>query len=175
VILTPRALLEHSRTESGRRMVRYAATSGVGVVGTQILIIVFYELLTWQATHANLAATMLMSIPAFMLNKYWVWGKSGRAHLRREVIPFWVFTVAGWGLSTGAVWLVSHHVGEPESVLRTGAVLAASIAGFGVLWVLKYLFLDKIMFGPHHHTPYDEDYEAEEAMLEARVGGATEV
>jgi putative flippase GtrA len=110
-----------------------------------------------------------------MLNKYWVWGKSGRAHLRREVIPFWVFTVAGWGLSTGAVWLVEHHVGTPDSVLRTGAVLAASIAGFGVLWVLKYLFLDKIMFGRDHHTPYDEEFEAEEAMLDARVGGATEV
>ena len=39
----------------------------------------------------------------------------------------------------------------------------ASIAGFGVLWVLKYIFLDKIMFGPHHHTPYDEDIEREEA------------
>ena len=45
------------------------------------------------------------------------------------------------------------------------AVQAANIAGFGILWVLKYVFLDKIMFGPDHHTPYDEDIELEEAAL----------
>ena len=37
----------------------------------------------------------VVSIPAFLLNKYWVWGKRGRAHMRREVLPFWLFTVAG--------------------------------------------------------------------------------
>ena len=156
-------------------MIRYASTSLIMVALTQISIIVFVQVIGWDAVPANLASTMLVSIPAFLTNKYWVWGKSGRARIRREVIPFWVFTVAGWGLSTGAVWLVEHHVGTPDSVLRTGAVLAASIAGFGVLWVLKYLFLDKLMFGPDHHTPYDEDYEIEEAVVEARTAGATEL
>src|SRR5690606_5137637 len=125
---------EHSRTESGRRMIRYAATSGICIVLTQICIVIFLRGFGWDAPVANLASTMLISIPAFALNKYWVWGKSGRAHLRREVIPFWVFTVSGWGLSTAAVWMVDRNVGEPESLLHTVAVLAANIAGFGVLW-----------------------------------------
>jgi len=51
--------------------------------------------------------------------------------------------------------------------------MAASIAGFGVLWVLKYLFLDKIMFGSDHHTPYDEEYEAEEADETGESGTGT--
>ncbi len=45
--------------------------------------------------------------------------------------------------------------------------MSASIAGFGVLWVVKYIFLDKIMFGPHQHTPYDADIEVQEAQIEA--------
>ena len=45
------------------------------------------------------------------------------------------------------------------------AVQLANVAGFGVLWILKYIFLDKIMFGPEHHTPYDEDIEVEEEEL----------
>ena len=176
MILTPRGLLEHSRTEAGRRMIRYARRRGVGVVGTQILIIIFYEVLEpGRPTHANLAATMLMSIPAFMLNKYWVWGKPGAPTCGARSSRSGSSPSPGGACPPARCALASHHVGEPDSVLRTGAVLAASIAGFGVLWVLKYLFLDKIMFGPHHHTPYDEDYEAEEAMLDARVGGATEV
>ena len=32
-------------------------------------------------------------------------------------------------------------------------VMAANIAGFGILWVAKFLFLDQIMFG---HSQKDE-------------------
>ncbi len=170
----PRVLVAHARTEAGMRAIRYSATSLICVAITQVLIIVFYKGVRLNEVESNLAATMLTSIPAFALNKYWVWGKRGKAHLRREVLPFWLFTVAGWALSTGAVYLAAHHVGDPHSSLRTISVMAASITGFGVLWILKYLFLDKIMFGDEHHTPYDEDIEVEEAALEASgpVAGA---
>jgi putative flippase GtrA len=167
VNLTPSALLAHSRTEGGKRAIRYSATSAICVLITQVFILVFYRGFHFTEARSNLAATMLTSIPAFALNKYWVWGKRGRAHVRRELLPFWAFTVSGWILSTGAVKLVAENVGDPRSTLRTLSVMVASIAGFGVLWILKYLFLDKIMFGPHHHTPYDEDIEVEEAALEA--------
>jgi putative flippase GtrA len=169
VNLTPSALLAHSRTDAGKRAIRYVATSGFGVVSTQILLFVFLHGIEMAPVAANLTAVSLVSIPAFMLNKYWVWGKRGRAHMRREVIPFWLFTVAGWLLSTLAVVLVVNLTKDPTVPdLAEGnkyAVQAANIAGFGILWVLKYLFLDKIMFGPDHHTPYDEDIELEEAAL----------
>lgn len=162
--LTPSALMAHAKTEGGRRAIRYSATSLICVVITQVQIIVFLNLFHWKPVPSNLSATMLTSIPAFALNKYWVWGKRGRAHMRREVLPFWAFTIAGWALSTFTVAQV-EHVGDPQSLVRTLSVMAANIAGFGLLWVLKYLFLDKIMFGPDHHTPYDEDIEREEAGL----------
>lgn len=165
----PTALWAHAKTESGQRAIRYSATSVICVGITQVLIIVFLNVFKWPAIDANLAATMITSIPAFALNKYWVWGKRGRAHLRREVLPFWAFTIAGWVLSTGMVALV-RHVGEPQSLLRTISVMAANIFGFGLLWILKYIFLDKIMFGTDHHTPYDEDIEAEEALEEQAKG-----
>lgn len=151
-------------------MIRYAATSMVGVVGTVVILVFLDHVMGVRATKANLTATMIMSIPSFLLNKYWVWGNSGRARVRREVLPFWVFTVAGWALSTGMVYLVDRNTDE-GTVLKAIAVPAASIAGFGILWVLKYAFLDKIMFGTDHHTPYDEEYEIEEAVLEAAEAG----
>jgi len=154
--------MAHAKSDAGRRAIRYSATSLICVAITQVLIIVFYKGLKLTPVRANLSATMITSIPAFALNKYWVWGKRGRAHMRREVIPFWLFTVAGWALSTGAVAMVSTWA-EPHSTQQTLLVMAANIGGFGTLWVLKYLFLDKIMFGPDHHTPYDEDIELEEA------------
>lgn len=155
-------------------MIRYASTSLMMVALTQVLILLALRGFGWKAVPSNLFATMVTSIPAFALNKYWVWGKSGRAHVRREVIPFWVFTVAGWALSTGSVAVVSG-MSEDETLVHTVSVMAANVAGFGILWILKYLFLDKIMFGEDHHTPYDEDFEREEAIVEARAARASEL
>jgi len=168
----PKALWAHSKTESGQRAIRYTATSVICVVITQVLIVLFMNVIDIRVfdsvsreIQSNLAATMLTSIPAFALNKYWVWGKRGKAHLRREVLPFWAFTVAGWIISTGMVALVTNLAGDNETE-KTILVMAANIMGFGTLWILKYIFLDKIMFGADHHTPYDEDIELEEAGLE---------
>jgi putative flippase GtrA len=170
VDLTPTALFAHARTDAGKRALRYVATSGFGVVSTQILLSLFLHVFDWKPVPSNFTAVSMVSIPAFLLNKYWVWGKRGRAHMRREVLPFWLFTIAGWVLSTLAVILVVNLTRDPDvESLKEGnkiAVQFATLAGFGVLWVLKYLFLDKIMFGAEHHTPYDEDIELEEAVLE---------
>lgn len=175
VNVSPAALLAHARSDAGRRAIRYMATSAFGVVSTQILLFLFLHGFTWKPVPANFTAVTIISGPAFLLNKYWVWGKRGRAHMRREVLPFWLFTVAGWILSTLAVVLVVKWTRDPDvESLKDGnkyAVQAANIAGFGILWVLKYLFLDKIMFGPHHHTPYDEDIELEEAQEHLETPG----
>ncbi len=165
VNLTPTALYAHARSDAGRRAIRYVATSGIGVVLTQAFLTLFLHGFHWRSGPSNILAVSIVSVPAFLLNKYWVWGKRGRAHMRREVLPFWLFTIAGLALSTLAVVLVAKATADPDvESLKNGhkiAVQFANLAGFGVLWVLKYLFLDKIMFGPHHHTPYDEDLEAE--------------
>lgn len=171
VNLSPSALYAHARSEPGRRAIRYMATSGIGVVLTQLMLAFLLHVLEWRSGVSNVVAVSVVSIPAFLLNKYWVWGKRGRAHMRREVLPFWLFTVAGLALST--LFVVAAAKATTSTANPHGnplAVQAANIAGFGVLWVLKYLFLDKIMFGAHHHTPYDEDIEAEEALEEQAKG-----
>ena len=114
----PTALWAHSKTEAGQRAIRYSATSLICVGITQVLIIVFYNGVKLTPVQSNLSATMLTSIPAFALNKYWVWGKRGRAHMRREVLPFWAFTVAGWILSTGMVALVTRVAGGNDHLPR---------------------------------------------------------
>lgn len=163
--LTPLGLLAHAKSDAGRRAIRYTATSLIGVTITQVLLIIFLHALDWKPVLSNFVAVSITSVPAFILNKRWVWGKRGKAHMRREVLPFWCFTVAGWIMSTLAVILVVHLTSTPTNPDGSKlAVQLANIAGFGALWILKYLFLDKIMFGAEHHTPYDEDIEIEEAL-----------
>jgi putative flippase GtrA len=147
VNLSPAAVLDRVTGGRGELAVKYSMVSVFGVVFTQAQLLIYVELLERDPTWSNVVAVSICSIPAFLLNKRWVWSHDGKVSFRREILPFWVFTLAGLLLSTGLVALAES---TSDSTLL---VMLASIGGFGVLWVAKFLFLDKIMFG---HLEVDE-------------------
>lgn len=134
---------------------RYSAVSVVNVVVGQallfLLVRVFEARTDWANdvawTVANVFAVSMSALPAYYLNRRWVWGKRGRSHLAREVLPFWGFALAGLLLSTIAV-NVAANVTDVKLVANV-----ANISAFGVLWVAKFFVFDAFMFGKGHHTP----------------------
>lgn len=151
--LSPAAVLDRITRGRGALAVRYSAVSVIGVTITQLELLVFVGIMDRNPTWSNVVAVSLCSIPVFLLNKHWVWNADGKVSLRREILPFWVFTLAGLLLSTLLVaWVESFS----DSTLL---VMAANIGGFGILWVAKFLFLDQIMFG---HSEKDEVLAQEE-------------
>lgn len=140
--LSPAAVLDRVTGGRGALAIRYSMVSVVGVTITQTLLVLFVGIRHYDPTWSNVVAVSLTTLPVFLLNKWWVWSHDGKISFRREVLPFWVFTIAGLLLSTGLVAL-AHRLSEGSTLL----VMAASISGFGVLWVAKFLFLDRIMFG----------------------------
>lgn len=143
VVLTPIAVLDRFTRGRGELAIRYSMVSVVGVTLTQSLLVLFVGILDLEPTWSNVAAVSLTSVPVFVLNKRWVWSRDGKISLRREVLPFWVFTLAGLILST---IMVAFAKGISEATLL---VMAANLSGFGILWVAKFLFLDQVMFGRH--------------------------
>ena len=144
------ARLRDLQRAHGLRALKYASVSVVGVAVTQILLIICYQpTFGFQMTAgwANFTAVSGASIPAYMLNRQWVWNKTGRHSVRREVLPFWGISLLGLLISTVAVSFVSR---QWDSQL---AISGTNIASFGVLWVGKYLFLDSIMFRPNEPAP----------------------
>lgn len=139
--MSPAAVLDRVTGGRGALALKYSMVSVIGVTITQVLLLLFVGILGRDATWSNVAAVMLCAIPVFFLNKVWVWSADGKVSFRREILPFWVFTAAGLALSTGLVALA--QVVSDSTLL----VMAANVAGFGVLWVAKFLFLDQIMFG----------------------------
>ncbi|HJR24952.1 MAG TPA: GtrA family protein [Acidimicrobiales bacterium] len=138
---TATELLDRVTRGRADKLLRYSGASVVGVVLTQALLVLFVGILNEDAELSNLAAVMLTSVPVFYLNKRWVWGKAGRARMRREVLPFWGFTLLGLVVSTVLVTVVDNYSD------RTWPVLVANVAGFGIVWVAKFLFLDAVVFG----------------------------
>ena len=123
-----------------QKLLRYSAASMVGVVVGQSCLFFFYSVLDLPGVVANLLAVTISSIPAYLINRYWVWQKRDRNDLRREIIPFWGMAFLGLVLSSIAVAVVDDRTDWPP------AIALANLCGFGVLWIAKFVVLDKVLF-----------------------------
>lgn len=123
-----------------RRLLGYSGVSALSVLVTQAVLVVCYELLGWPAEIANVTAVCAAAGPAYWVNRRWVWSRTDRHSVGREVLPFWAYNLAGLGLSTLLVSAVEQW--HPSAA----AVSLANIAAFGSLWVGKFVLLDRVLF-----------------------------
>jgi putative flippase GtrA len=145
-----RTLIGHARSPMGKKAIRYTLTSVVAVAVAQAFLFFFYAGLDWSARTANVAATTIGAIPSFLLNRYWAWGLRGRAHFRKEIVPFWALAILGVAFSTWAAgWAESKFDGNAL------AVNAASLGAFGILWVVKFVIFNELLF-KHHPEKLEE-------------------
>jgi putative flippase GtrA len=99
---------------------------------------------------ANVIATGVATVPSYYLNRRWTWAKRDRSDVWREMLPFWVLSFSGLALSTVTVGLVDSWAGQLHlaPMFHTGALLAGHISGFGLLWVVQFVLLDRVLFAP---------------------------
>jgi putative flippase GtrA len=151
--MSPTAVLDRVTGGRGVKAIKYSMVSIIAVACTQVLLVLCHGIFTIEATTSNVIAVCLSSVPAFILNRRWVWGRSGPSHLTKEVLPFWAFSLVGLLFSTLLVSIAQHW--SDSTVL----VSAANIAAFGTLWIAKFLVLDELMFG-HAGGPELDDIAA---------------
>jgi putative flippase GtrA len=136
-----------AHTHEGRKLIRYTAVSGISTICSfTVLFFWFGVFKIWTQVPSTIFANAVATIPSYYLNRTWAWGKSGRSHLMREVVPFWTMSALGIGVSIiGAkfakVIAVHHHLPHWEA---TALLLIANVASFGVFWVLKLLLFNKL-------------------------------
>ncbi len=135
---------------------RFTFVSVISTVFTLVALYVFFRVLkVGTAAESNLLATSIATAPAYYLNRTWTWGKTGRSHLMREVVPFWTIAIAGVLLSTGAVHLASvesHHITNS----KMGVTILVEFANFftyGVLWVGKFTIFNRWLFSTPTASP----------------------
>jgi putative flippase GtrA len=147
---TAEALLLRARSPQGVKAIRYTLTSVISVVISQCLLLITFGLLEWSAKSANVFAVCVSAVPSYILNRRWAWGKRGRSHLLKEVVPFWTLALIGLLFSTWAAdWA------ETRFDRNTFAVLGASLGAFGLLWVGKFVIFNELMFKHHPEVLHD--------------------
>jgi putative flippase GtrA len=132
--------------------IKYGMVSAVAVVTGQTVLIVCSAILDFEPIWANVTSVMIGTIPSYLLNRAWVWGKRGSHHFWREVAPFWFVALLGLAFSTLLVHLASDYSDA------TIVVSLANLTAYGILWVAKYFFLDAFLFKIEEIVdPDDED------------------
>ncbi len=128
--------------------VKYMAASAISVVVTEIALFILFGVVRLGPTSSNVLATAVAAVPSYYLNRNWAWGKSGRSHFMKEVVPFWSLAFLGLALSIVTV-NVAHDFAVHEGfshLIDTLSVNAASIFAFGVVWIGKFFIFNKYLF-----------------------------
>lgn len=139
-----------SRSPRGKTTVRYLAVSALSVVLGQVALALAFGGFGWSAKWSNLFGFIIAAFPSYYLNRIWAWGKTGRSHFVREVLPFWIIAFLGLAFSTVAVDIVEHRtvaLAAEHSAERTGLIMAASLGACVVLWALKFMIFQRYLFG----------------------------
>jgi putative flippase GtrA len=136
-----------AQTPQGQKVIKYTMVSVISALTSLVILtIVFGVLRLWGEVFSTLFANLMAGIPSYYLNRRWVWGKGGRSHIWREIVPFFVMSLSGILFALFAASLAhnfadTHHL---HHLARTILVVGANIAAFGVLWFLKFLILNRL-------------------------------
>jgi putative flippase GtrA len=144
-------MMEKLRSPVGQKLFRYSMASIVSVIVSVVMLVLFNGVLGLSAWVSSTLATALAAIPNYEMNRKWAWGKTGRSHLWKEVVPFWALAFLGWAVSTLSVHAMEgyakHH--DFSHVMTTATVAIVYIGAFGVLWVAKFIIFNKVLFAHH--------------------------
>lgn len=130
------------------RFIRYSLVSGVAIVISQVTILICTWLFGLSGIVANTIGALAATPASYELNRRWAWGKSGKSHVWREMVPFWSLTLLGWLASTGTVE-IADHMAKTHHVVGLGrsvAIMGASLFAYGVVWIVKFVIFNHLVF-----------------------------
>jgi putative flippase GtrA len=159
-------------THEGRKLLRYSMVSVISTSVSLFVIFIVYGILhLWGEVASTVFGNFVATFPSYWLNRKWAWGKHGRSHILKEVVPFWAMAAAGIAFSI--LWAalarhfsVKYQLSHWES---TVVVLAANVMSFAEFWVLKLLAFNKLFH--QELDEFDEHLTHEEEEEDANIPG----
>lgn len=154
-------------THEGKTILRYSMVSVISTAVSVVVIAIVYGVLhLWTIVPSTIFGNTVATLPSYWLNRKWAWGKHGRSHLLKEVVPFWV--MAGAGIAFAIIWAaLAHHAAikyQLDHFETTVVVLVANVMSFAIFWVLKLIVFNRLFH--HEFEEFGEHLtEEEEAKL----------
>ena len=150
-------------THEGKKIFRYSMVSVISTACSFTVLLVAKGFIWKSATVPDtIFANGVATFPSYWLNRSWAWGKSGRSHLTKEVVPFWVISAVGIAFSMIGATLVRTYGPVHHHFEQTVLLLAANVVSFGIFWVLKLILFNRIFHVPDLLEEIDEHIDIEE-------------
>jgi putative flippase GtrA len=152
-------------THEGRKLFRYTMVSVISTAVSLSVIFLVYGVIGWKSeVLSTIFGNAVATLPSYWLNRKWAWGKSGRSHIMKEIVPFWTMAALGIAFSIVGAAVAkhigkTHHLSHPE---QTALVLFANVVSFSVFWVVKLIVFNR-MFKVELEE-FDEHLTVEEAV-----------
>jgi putative flippase GtrA len=160
------ALRDWLHTHEGRKIFRYSMVSVISTAVSLVVIAIVYGVFhVWSEVPSTVFGNIVAIFPSYWLNRKWAWGKHGRSHFWKEVVPFWTMAAAGIAFSIiwaalARHWAIKYQLNHLET---TVLVMAANIMSFAVFWVLKLLVFNRLFHQEldefDEHLTYEEEEE----------------
>jgi putative flippase GtrA len=151
------------------RFLRYAATSAAATLASAATFAVAYRLLHAGAQVASVTAFGAGALINFTGNRFWTWAHTrtrelsagARRHrqgLGRDAILYAVLAVATALAATGVTTLADRYTGHLSVAdnLRVVLVEAAYFATYAAMFLVKFVLLDRVLFGARPVGPRRE-------------------
>ena len=121
------ALYDWLHTHEGRKIFRYTMVSVISSsVSLFVIFIVYGVLRLWSEVPSTVFGNVVATFPSYWLNRKWAWGKHGRSHFLKEVVPFW--TMAAIGIAFAIVGAsLAKHIGKALDLDHVGADAARAV------------------------------------------------
>lgn len=132
----------------GRTLTRFALGSALAMVVSEVTLMSVFGLHLGSARVAAAAGWGAGFISNYSLTRTWAWGRKGRSDLARELLPYWITSIACLLLSMWATHTASALAPKlsGDHTLATVLVGAAYLATYGVLFVVKFVLFHFVIF-----------------------------
>jgi putative flippase GtrA len=146
------SLIACPNTEEAHKKLRYTAVALAFLPIGQGLIQVLGPWLN-DYTAASLLAAAIVTVPNFFANRHFVWRVTSDEKLRSQIVTFWVAVMLAVLLTTFFTYIVDNGMVGQRTLVRGIAVFFVQVFGFGVVWVGRFLLLDRWLFKLADHRP----------------------
>jgi putative flippase GtrA len=129
---------------------KFAVGSLVATLVSQLTFILCYGVAGLPAFGSGVIGFVAGSVPAYLINRYWTWrhGSDGNVAGGHRLLQYYTVMI-GCALASSGLTALADHFVRPlltGAVARTAVVDVCYLASFGLMFVVKFVALDRIVF-----------------------------
>jgi putative flippase GtrA len=135
-----------------KRFLKYALGSGLATLTSAAAFAIVYHIGN-EPRVASVVAFASGAVVNFIAGRFWAWERRARPGLGRDVVSFAVISVVSALAAAGVTSLTHSALTDADPDTRAVLVEASYFATYAVLFMAKFLLLDRLVFRSRHQVP----------------------